>query len=217
MSATPRRSARLAAKAPQPATPVRMTKQEVPSTPKKVNHVFGSASPADFKKDVSASKKVARDISYLFSPAVPANLSIPTPPVQQSRPRKNAVYRSIADKLFDETQPYREKLMRENIHNLITHQLDAASRNMPKCWDCDEQTLFQYSFIVAPLLDSLAQSYANWDNIPLCDVYNVMYYWRPDARTVSISCWMSDKFLHDWNVCRDRILNYGLVFPYSNQ
>ena len=216
MSASPlRRSARLAALAAQnPATPVRTTTQEVPSAPKKANRVFVAAGPADFKKDVSAPKKEARDISHLFTPAVPAILSIPTPPIKPiaTAPKKE-VYRSISDKLFDETQSYREKLMRENIHILITRQLNAASRAMPECWDCDEQTLFQYSFIVAPLLDSLAKSYANWDNIPLCDVYNVMYYWRPDARTFSINRWMSDKFLHDWNVCRDRILNYGLVFP----
>ena len=102
----PRRSARLAAKAQQ-------------TTPQKVNHVFGSASPADLKVP-SAPKKAARDISHLFTPAVPSRLSIPTTPIKPIAPKK-AVYRSIADKLFDESQSYRENLIREHIHTIITN------------------------------------------------------------------------------------------------
>ena len=202
MSATPvRRSARLAAKASQT------------TTPNKVNHVFGSASPADLKVP-SAPKKATRDISHLFTPAVPSRLSIPTTPIKPIAPKK-AVYRSIADKLFDESQSYRENLIQEHIHTIITKQLEAAQRCKPNPW-ADEETLFEYSFIVAPLLDSLAQPYVNWDKVNVLEVYHIMFYWCPDARAVSIN-WMSDKFLHDWKVCRDRILNYGLVFPSSNQ
>ena len=196
----PRRSARLAAKAQQ-------------TTPQKVNHVFGSASPADLKVP-SAPKKAARDISHLFTPAVPSRLSIPTTPIKPIAPKK-AVYRSIADKLFDESQSYRENLIREHIHTIITKQLEAAKRCKPNHW-ADEETLFEYSFIVAPLLDSLAQPYVNWDEVNVLEVYDIMFFWRPDARPLSIN-WMSDKFLHDWNVCRDRILYYGLPFPSSNQ
>jgi hypothetical protein len=187
--------------------------------------VFVGASPADLKKDVTTPKKVARDISYLFSPAVPAKIEIHLTPANltaSSWPKKEAppapkkaVYRSIADKMFDATFSYREKLIRENIYNLITQQIDAAKRCMPN--DCaNEQALFEYSFIVAPLLDSLAKSYVNWDLVNVLDVHRIMYFWRPDARTVSMN-WMSAEFLHNWNVCRNRILHYGLTFPSSNQ
>lgn len=199
MSATPlRRSARLAAKAPQPATP------------KKANHVFGDVSSAELNKVMSTPKKAPRDISHLFTPAVPSRLSIPMAPV---KPTKNAVYRSIADKMFDATAYHRENLIRENINNIIVRELEAAVRCIPASHDVDQQTLSLYSFIVGPLLDSLTKPYANWDKIPLADVYNVMYYWRPAARPVSINNGMSAKFLHDWNICRDRMIQYGLTFP----
>ena len=203
-----RRSARLAAKAQ-------------PATPNKVNHVFGSASLADLKKEVpSAPKKAARDISHLFTPAVPPNISIPMTPVpaaatQPSSPKK-AVYRSLADMVLAETDEYREKLMRENIHTLIDRQMEAAKRCEPNHW-ADEKMVFLYSFIVAPLLDSLTKPYVNWDKVNVLDLYHIMFFWRPDARAVSINMCMSDKFMHDWNICRYRILDYGLVFPSSNQ
>ena len=192
-----RRSARLAAKAQQ-------------TTPQKVNHVFTSASPADLKVP-SAPKKAARNISYLFSPAVPANISIPMTPVLPSAPKK-AAYHSLADMMLAETHEHREKLMRENIHTLIAQQMEAASRCQPNHW-ADEKTVFMYSFIVAPLLDSLTKPYVNWDKVNVLDLYHIMFFWRPDARAVSINMAMTDKFLHDWNICRDRILDYGLVFP----
>jgi hypothetical protein len=193
---TPRRSARLAAKAQQ-------------TTPQKVNHVFTAASPADLKAVMSAPKKAPRDISHLFTPVVPSRLSIPMTPVKP----KKAVYRSLADKLLDESESHRENLLRENIDTLIVHQLDAALRCIPKGRDVDAQTVFLYSFIVRPLLDSLTKPYVNWDKVPLADLYGIMYYWCPSARTVPLSHCMSDKFLHDWNVCRDRLVQYGLIFP----
>ena len=198
MSATPvRRSARLAAKAQQ-------------ITPQKVNHVFTAASPADLKAVMSAPKKAPRDISHLFTPAVPSRLSIPMTPV---KPIKNTAYRSLADKLFDESLSYRENLIRENIDTLIVRQMDAALRHIPTGYDNDAETVHLYSFIVRPLLDSLTNPSVNWDKVPLADLYGIMYYWRPSARTVSINSGMSDKFLHDWNVCRDRLVQYGLIFP----
>ena len=198
MSATPlRRSARLAAKAQQ-------------ITPQKVNHVFTSASPADLKEVMSAPKKAPRDISHLFTPAVPSRLSIPMTPI---KPKKNAVYRSLADMMLAETESHRENLIRENIDTLIVRQMDAALRHIPKGHDNDPQTVHAYSYIVRPLLDSLTNPHVNWDKVPLADLYGIMYYWRPSARPISIQSGMSDKFLHDWNVCRDRLFQYDLIFP----
>lgn len=194
-----RRSARLAS----------ASQKAQPSTPKKVNHVFTAASPADLKVP-SAPKKAPRDLSHVFVPAIPES------PVLHSAPKK-AVYRSLADMMLAETDEYREKLMHENIHTLIDRQMEAAQRCMPNHW-ADEQTVFLYSFIVAPLLDSLTKPYVNWDKVNVLDLYQFMFFWRPDARAVSINMCMSDKFMHDWNICRYRILDYGLVFPPpSNQ
>jgi hypothetical protein len=185
----------------KPASPARTTSQEVPSAP----------------------KKAARKLASSFTSVVPAriainmrppNLTVSSWPKKEVMPAsKNEVYRSIADKMFDATAYHRENLIRENINNIIVRELDAALRCIPDSHDVDQQTLSLYSFIVGPLLDSLTKPYANWDKIPLADVYNVMYYWRPAARPVSMNNGMSAKFLHDWNICRNRMVQYGLTFP----
>lgn len=185
---TPRRSARLAAKAETLAfTPRRSARLAVNAeTPVRAPaHVVVPAAPKKYPLVINA---------------------IPSP-------KKKAVYRSLADMMVDETQSHRENLMRENIDTLIVRQMDAALRCIPDGRDIAAQTVFLYSFIVRPLLDSLTTPYANWDKVPLADLYGIMYYWRPSARTVSINRGMSDKFLHDWNVCRDRMVQYGLIFP----
>lgn len=180
VTATPRRSARLAALASKnAASPARTTSQEVPSAP----------------------KKAARNLLHSFTSVVPARIAI------HMRPQNLTV------SSWPKKEVYRENLIREDINNIIVRELDAAVRCIPDSHDVDQQTLFLYSFIVGPLLDSLTKPYANWDKIPLADVYNVMYYWRPAARPVSINNGMSAKFLHDWNICRDRMVQYGLTFP----
>ena len=203
-----------------PAVPANLSIPITPAQPRRVDgmmkYKFVGASPADLK-EVTAPKAATRTISHLFTPAIPETpVTVPVAPVQKvQKSTNNGVYRSIADKMFDATFSYRENLIRENIHNLIAQQLEAAQRCMPNP-EANEQMLFEYSFIVAPLLDSLAKSYVEWDRVGVLDVYRVMYFWRPDARPASIN-WMSAEFLHNWNVCRDRILKYGLTFPSSKQ
>lgn len=160
MSATPRRSARLANKA-TPATPVRSA------------HVA------------------------------------PVAPKKASRPSCKL---SLADRLYNESSAYREQLRIEQLHSLIVAEMESCKHYLRSIKADRVDQIQWYSYLVAPLLRSVADPHADFSKVDHESLVRIMSFWAEDVRDLAIFKTMTPAFTHNWNKCANLLNKIGYHF-----
>jgi hypothetical protein len=157
-------------------------------------------------------RRSARLASKAITPATPVRSvkqTVPVAPKKASRPSCNV---SLADQFYHQSSSYRDQLRMERLDTLISVEMERCKHYLP-CIKADRVDQIQwYSYLVAPLLRSVADSHADFNKVDHESLVRIMAFWAEDVRDLAIFKTMTPAFTHNWNKCANLLNKAGYHF-----